>query len=240
MDFLSSVDREHDIVHFPVAEFHDLVIEEHAVRRQREAKMFRCGGLLRLLLEGMPVSDQLLHDFPVHERLPAEKVDLKVPSQTGILHKEIKRLLPRLQRHESPSPVVFSFLRKAVSAGEITVVGDMQTERFDDRRPLRKLLYGRSVGLRREKRTLAFQFLRLRKDFIDVTGGIFRSPLVPSSEDLPDLIAALPFPHELDGIIEKVVGDVHRARRHIENNIETVTFILVNLHILLLSHNLYF
>ena len=37
-----------------------------------------------------------------------------------------------------------------------------------------------------------------------------------------------------------VVGDVHRARRHIENNIETVTFILVNLHILLLSHNLYF
>ena len=74
----------------------------------------------------MAVGDQLLHDLPVHKRLAAEEIHLKVLPVAGIFHQKIQRLLSDLKAHQSAAAVILALLRKAVAAGQVAVVSDVK------------------------------------------------------------------------------------------------------------------
>ena len=78
------------------------------------------------------VSHQVFHHLPVHQRLTAEKVHLQISSVAGIGNQEIQRLLAYLKTHQRSAAMVLAFLRKAVFTGQITVMGNVQTERLDN------------------------------------------------------------------------------------------------------------
>ena len=130
VDLLSSVDGENDVSHLPVTEFQHLVIEQNAVGGQRKPELF-----VVWFLQASTVSHQILHHLPVKQRFPAEEIHLQIDPVPRMRHQKIKRLPARLITHERPSAVVLSFLRKTVSAGQVTVVGDMQTKRLHHRLP---------------------------------------------------------------------------------------------------------
>ena len=73
IDFLTAVQRKDDVMHFLVAEFRYLIVQEDAVCRKGEADIL----IVELFLLSS-VCNELLYDIPVHERLAAEEVDIKV------------------------------------------------------------------------------------------------------------------------------------------------------------------
>ena len=94
MDLPASVQAHDDVVHLPVAEFHNLIVQQHAVGRDGKTEM-----LVMALLKLPAVGNQIFDDLPVHERLPAEKVHLEVPAVSGILNKEIQGFPTGLKTH---------------------------------------------------------------------------------------------------------------------------------------------
>ena len=121
------VEGEDDVVHLAVAEVRDLVVEQDAVRREGEAEV-----LSGVLFNGARVGDEVLDDLPVHERLAAEEVHLKVPARAGVLDEEIERALADLETHERPLAVVLALAGEAVGTAEVAGVGDMETEGLYD------------------------------------------------------------------------------------------------------------
>ena len=79
VDLFAAVKAQDHVGHLFVAVVDDLVVDEHAVRRDREAEV-----LSRLLFDGAAVVDCLLDDVPVHEGLAAEEVDFEVPAGAGV------------------------------------------------------------------------------------------------------------------------------------------------------------
>ena len=71
---------------------------------------------------------QVFYNLPVHKRFASEEVHLQVLSGTGIGNKKIKRLLSHFKGHQRSSSVIFSFLCKTVTAGKITVMGNVKTK----------------------------------------------------------------------------------------------------------------
>ena len=71
------------------------------------------------------IRNQILHNLPVHQRLTAEKVHLKIPSVAGIGNQKIQSLLSHLKAHQLPATVILALLRKTVATGKITVMGNM-------------------------------------------------------------------------------------------------------------------
>ena len=227
MNFLSPVDGENHIVHLPVAEFHDLIIKKHAVGRQSKTEFLRSDCIFRRLLEGSAVGNKFLHDFPVHKWLSAEKVHLKVRAHTGILYQEIQRFLSDLSGHEGSASVVLSLFGKAVTAGKITVVGNVKTKRFDDCRPLCKLIDGRSVRFRRKQRTFSSKFLDLLQNFLDLAACRIG---MAGSQSFSHSLRILGLAHISDSIIKKVIRDMDRSARNVKDDSHTFRFILMNLH----------
>ena len=79
------------------------------------------------------VSHKVFHHLPVHERFPAEEIHLQVPSASGIGNQEIKRLLSHFKAHHCTPAMILPFFCKAISAGKVTVMGNMETKRFHHR-----------------------------------------------------------------------------------------------------------
>ena len=130
MDSFSPVDAENDIRHLRVGKFQYLIAQKDAVGSQRKPEL-----LVVRRFQAPAVSHQILHHLPVKQRFPAEEIHLQIDPVPRMRHQKVKRLPARLITHERPSAVVLSFLRKTVSAGQVTVVGDMQTKRLHHRLP---------------------------------------------------------------------------------------------------------
>ena len=90
--FLTAVDPEHDIVHLAVHELLNLIIQQDTVSRHGKTEML----IVQLFLLP-PISHQVFHNLPVHQRLPAEEVDFEIPPVPGILDQEIQCFLPHLE-----------------------------------------------------------------------------------------------------------------------------------------------
>ncbi len=84
-------------MHLPVDKVDALVGKEGAVGGDGEAEV-----LAGLLLPFPGVADDLLHHPEVHQRLPAEEVQLQVPAALRSFNKEVDGLLPHLQGHLHP------------------------------------------------------------------------------------------------------------------------------------------
>ena len=71
MDLFAAIQREHHIVHLPVAEIDDFIIQQHAVRRQGKAEVFVVDGF-----QAPGIGHQVFYHLPIHQRFSAEEIHL--------------------------------------------------------------------------------------------------------------------------------------------------------------------
>ena len=126
VDLLPSVEREHDVAHLAIAEVDHIIVDEHAVGCEGKAEV-----LAGLLLPDTGIGHQLFHRVEVHQRFPAEEIDLQVPARSGVLDQEVQRPFPHFRAHHRAFAVVLSLAGKTVRAVEVAGMRHMQTERFD-------------------------------------------------------------------------------------------------------------
>ena len=109
--FLAAVETQNDIAHLAVCKIDDVVVNQNAVCRQREAEV-----LTAFLFAGTGIRDKLLYDVEIHQRFAAKEVDFQIVARAGMFEQEIKRLLADLKGHESAVAVVLALACKAVGA----------------------------------------------------------------------------------------------------------------------------
>ena len=160
MNLLPAVDAQDQIRHFLIYKVHNFVGQQYAVGGKRKTEF-----LMVRLLQRSAVSYQLLHHLPVHEGLPAKEIHLQIDTVPGIFHQKIQRLPAHLKTHQRPSAVVFALPCKAVFTGQITVVGNVQAERFHHGLPLRKRIYIVFVNVLGKKLSRFFQGKKFLRQF---------------------------------------------------------------------------
>ena len=106
------------------------------------------------------IGHQLLHHIKVHQWLPAEKVNLQVTAAARIGNQEIQGCLADLIGHKGAPAMVFPFLRKAITAGQVAVMGNMQAQSLDHSGALLKLA------------DVAFIFI-FRKELAGIRQGLY-------------------------------------------------------------------
>ena len=105
------------------------------------------------------VGHHIFDHLPVHQRFTAEEVHLQIPAGTGVGNEEIDGLFTHLQGHEGSVALVLALTGKAVVAGQVTGVGHMKTQGFDDRIALLEIKGHVGVLVRDEELAVLFQFL---------------------------------------------------------------------------------
>ena len=98
-------------------------------------------------LLGTAVFHQPLYHIPVHQGLTAKEIHLQVFPVAGIGNEEVQRLLSHLVAHEGAAAMVLAFLCKAVTAGQIAVMGNVQAQRLHNRLPLFKVYHKIPVNI---------------------------------------------------------------------------------------------
>ena len=177
MNLFTSIYTENNISHFFVAEFHNFVIEKYTVCCQCKTEFL----IVQLLLLSS-VCHQILDNLPVHQRLSSEEIDFQILSGTRIRNQKIKCFLSYFKRHQRSSSMIFAFLGKAVSTGQITVVGNVQAQRFDYCLSIfSKFFYYIFVYISGKQHTLLFQLLTFRNGSTDIS---FRILILQSVYDL--------------------------------------------------------
>ena len=190
VDLRTSVQAQHHIAHLPVAELHHLVVQQHAVGGQGETEL-----LVELRLLRAPVLHQALHHIPVHQRLAPEEVHLQMLPAARIGDQEIQGLFAHLVAHQSPPSVVLPFLRKAILAGQVAVVGDMQAQRLDHSLTPLKIHHKVLINIPGQKLFQIDQLLNIFQGLLHIVQGI--TPGQPASHLDLDLIRQLLRPVQL-------------------------------------------
>ena len=98
-------------------------------------------------LLGTAVFHQPFYHIPVHQGLAAKEVHLQVLPVSGVGNQEVQGLLPHLIAHEGAAPMVLAFLCKAITAGQIAVMGNVQAQRLYHRLPLLKVYHKIPVNI---------------------------------------------------------------------------------------------
>ena len=75
---------------------------------------------------------QLLHYFPVHQRLASEKVYFEIRPVSGILYQKIQGPLTCLKTHESPLSVILSLAGKTVGTVQVACMSHMKAQSLDN------------------------------------------------------------------------------------------------------------
>ena len=223
MHFLAPVETENDVVHLAVCKVDHVVVDEHSVRREREAEI-----LPVLFLYASCVCDKLLDDFKVHQRLAAEEVDLKIVPCAGVGDEKVKRLLADLIAHDRALTMVLALACKAVGAVEIAGVRNMQAQRLDD--ALTALfqhvcLVGK--GVFGKEPAFVAQSVDIVKTLADIRLGNVVPARVLFAHHTDDLFTGRGFVH-IDNVEGDIVNNVYRAGKNVQHDVESAQFIAVN------------
>ena len=219
MDFFPSVQAHHDIVHLGIAEFHDLIIQQNTVGRDRETEMLVCS-----LLQLSSVCNQVLDDLEVHERLSAEEVNFQIPSVAGIGNKEIQRLFADFEGHQGTSAVIFSFFSKAVLTCKITVVRNVQTECLDNRLTFSEIKDCAVVDILGKQLALFLQGPYFFERFPDIIFGI----LCGICLDYRLIAAGRILLYCINYVIDQIVDNMYASAVDIQYDIISVAAVLMN------------
>ena len=221
--FPAPVQAQHHIAAFAVGKVDHVVVDQHAVCRERKAEI-----LARGLLYAPRIVDQVLDHLEIHQRFAAEKVDLQIPPVTGAGDQKIQRLPAHLKGHQSALAAVFPLACKAICAVEVAGVRNVEAERFHNARA-RFLEAARQIGkaVRRKELALRLKRLDLREARVDLLRGYVRRAAVFFQNGGLDLFRGTGFVHA-DNIIDGVVHNVHGARIHIEHNIQPAEPVTMN------------
>ena len=228
MDFLSAVQRKHDIAAFTVCKINDIVVDQQAVGCERKAEI-----LARFLFNTARIGDQILDHLKIHQRFAAEEIDLQIPARTGIGDQKIQRLLADLKAHDRTLAVIFALACKAVGAVQIAGVRNMQAERLDNARGLfLQFTRHRLKRIRREQlsgvlqcRDIVIAFSKLLRGDLRVAAVFF---LHGRDHRIPRVILI-----HRDHVICKRIDSMHRAGADVQHNVVAAELILMN-HVILL------
>ena len=132
--FFTAVQAEHHIAHFLITKVHDLFIQQHTIGGQSKTEI-----LVVDLFLFSSVSHQLLHHFPVHQRLAAKKVHFQIVPAAGIRNQKIQRLLTHFIAHDAAITMVLAFLGKTVLTSQITIMSHMKAKCLHHRLTLLKI-----------------------------------------------------------------------------------------------------
>ena len=222
IDFLAAVNAQHNIPHLLVYKVEDLIGEQDAVRRDGETEL-----LVVLLFLAAAVSDKLLDNIPVHKRLAPEEIHLQVDAAAGILDEEIECLAADLIAHERTAAHVFALVGKAVFAAEVAVMRHMQAERFHHGVALLEIDHGIAVRIVAEQGAVLLQGAHVADDLLHLTARDFGAIGIALQHGGRDLLRRVILPHG-DHVVGEIVHHMDAAAVHIQHNIVTVAFILMN------------
>ena len=156
VDFLSPVDAQYNVVHLPIGKFQYLIVQKHAVCGKGETKFLSPG-----LFQTSAIGHQILYHLPVHQGLSPKEIHLQVDPVPGMLHQKIQGLFPHVKAHQRPSPMVLSLSCKAIPAGQVTVVGDVEAECLHHCLALFKVKNIILIDIRGEQLPVLFQLQNL-------------------------------------------------------------------------------
>ena len=124
-----SVQTQHHVAALAVGEIDDVVVDEQAVGREREAEVFA-----RLLFDAARVGDEVLDDLKIHQRLAAEEIHLQIAPSAGMGDEVIQREAADLEGHQRALALILPLTGEAIGAVEVAGVRDVQAERLDHTR----------------------------------------------------------------------------------------------------------
>ena len=246
VDFFSAVERKHDIAAFAVRKLDHIVIDEHAVRGQRETE-----GLALLLLDGSRIRDEVLNDLEIHERFAAEKVNFEVPSGARILDQKIEGAFADFEAHHRALAVVLTLRREAVGAVQVTGVRDVQAQCFYHAgSPGLQLARHRLVRILREKLTGVLQihdliiagadllrvahfgarvlFLHLEKHSFRECFDVDHAAGFPVVFRVEFLLVRVDLFESRDNVVGKVIHDMEGAGANVQHDVIAAKFVLMN------------
>ena len=123
VNFLTSIDTQDHVVHLTVCELLYLIVQQNAIGCQSKTE-----SLIMKLLLLSSVCNQVFDNLPVHQRLATEEIHFQIVSASGIGNQEIQCLLTYLVAHKSTTSMILAFFCKAVTTGQITIMGNVQTQ----------------------------------------------------------------------------------------------------------------
>ena len=232
VDLFAPVNAQNNVTHLLVDEVQNFIIQQNAVRGNREAEF-----LIVLLLLAAPIGHQLLDHIKIHQRLAAEKVHFQIHAASGILNEEIQRLLSHFKTHQSTAAHIFAFVGKAVFASQIAVVRDMQAQRLHHCVPLLEInhsipvyiLTHQTQGLAplAEQGAILLKGTDICNHLLNFRLRDIRLSRILFQHRLCNLRRSVLFP-QLDHIISQVVHHMDTAAVDVQDNIISVALILMN------------
>ena len=138
MDFPSSIQTDHDVVHLPIDKRNHFIVERNAVCSHGKVDL-----LAKPFFLFAAVGDNLLANIKIHERLAAEEIHFQMLSRTAALHQKIDGGLADGERHQHPRAVKITGGSKTVFAAQIAVVRNVQAKRFDGAAPAHRRRFRR-------------------------------------------------------------------------------------------------
>ena len=232
VDFFSSVDTHNHIAHLFVTKLHHFIVNQNTIGGQGKTEVF----IMYLFLLSS-VSYQVFDNLPVHQRFPSEKVYFQISPASGVGNQKIQCFLSYFVGHQCTSSMIFSFFRKAVLTGQITVVGNMQAQCFDYSWPFFKMLYRIFINVLGKQHSLIRQLLNFFKSCLQVFFGI------RSRQFFCHFFLGTSLIQQGDTVVYNIVHHMNRSAVYIQNNCVSITFILMNhlfvLLLLFLSSNIF-
>lgn len=218
MYLLASVQRQDHVVALTVCPVNDLIVEKHTVGREGKAEI-----LVVLLFDRPRISNDLAADIEIHERFPAEEIDLQITPFSRMLHKKINGAFADFKRHECTLAVIAPLTCEAVVAIEVTGVGYKQAKRLDLVGTVLEVERHIRVSVLGEQFTCSLQFLDIREHLACV---LFGDPVLCGK--LPDnLVRRMGLKHA-DRVIRDLIDRMDRTAVHVEHDIVSVQLITVN------------
>ena len=217
----TAVQTQHHVAALAVGEIDDVVVDEQAVGREREAEVFA-----RLLFDAARVGDEVLDDLKIHQRLAAEEIHLQIAPSAGMGDEVIQREAADLEGHQRALALILPLTGEAIGAVEIAGVRNVQAERLDHARAAVLQLAGhvrKRVGREQPARRLERFDLReavLKLAGGDAVGGVCMQDVVC------DFPAGMGLIHA-DDVERRLVHHMDRAGADVQHDVQPAELIAV-------------
>ena len=221
--FLAAVQRKHHIVAFLVGPLDDFIGDADAVGGQGKPEIL-AGGFL----DAAGVGHQLLAHLKVHQRFAAEKVHFQVAAGTGIFHQEIQRPLAGLKAHQARFAVELALGRKAVAAVQVAGMGHVQAKGLDHIGPVLEIKGMVGVGVGGKQLALGGQLVNVVQAVPDIGGGHVGAAGILFLQRGGGFFPGVPGVDQSDGVIGHIVHRVHAAAEHVQHDVVTAQFVLMD------------
>ena len=216
MHLLAPVKAQNHVAHLAVCKVDNVVVDQNAVRGEREAEI-----LVVLLLDASRVLGQPLYNVKIHQRFAAEEIDLEIMPRARVFDEEIERPFSDLEAHQRAFAAIFALRGEAVGAIQVAGMRHVQAKRLHYARRSRlefarhrlEIVGREELARRFELRNIVITFLNFVFGYAEARGELL-SQLLPRF-----------FLEPADQLIRKFVHRVNASRAGVDDHIHSAEFI---------------